>query len=83
MTVMGDGPKSYFKISKRFLALKKFKNCIFSDLPMVSTGQGNQGSQGKVREKNPGQGNQGKVRENEKYMEKSGKTGILRSCFYI
>ena len=41
---------------------------------MVSTGQG------KVRGENPGRG---KVRENEKYMEKSGKTGILRSCFYI
>ena len=37
----------------------------------VSTSQGNQGSQGKVRGKNPGQGSQGKVREKDPESGKS------------
>ena len=45
----------------------------------VSTGSGNSGSQGKVREINSGQGSQGKVREFGNFREKSGKIGILAS----
>ena len=45
----------------------------------MSTGSGNSGSQGKVREINSGQGSQGKVREFGNFREKSGKIGILAS----
>ena len=43
----------------------------------MSTGSGNSGSQGKVREINSGQGSQGKVREFGNFWEKSGKIEIL------
>ncbi len=56
---------------------------LFFALCRVSTGQGNQGSQGKLREIFLNSGSQGKVRENRMFFEKSGnfnmkfKTGVF------
>ena len=67
---------AFFKGKGNFKEACMYNLCNVQCTFIVSTGQG---SQGKVREKNPSQGSQGKVREIGKILEKSGKLDFLGS----